>query len=59
MQSLQNVTLYEGKDKITVSNGEGLSIEHIGSAQLQTMPHSLILRNALHVPTIDVSFFYQ
>lgn len=55
MQSLQNVTPYEGKDKIIVGNRECLPIKHIGTTQLQTMSHSLILRSVLHVSTIAVN----
>lgn len=54
VQPLQNVTPYEGKDKIIIANGESLPIKHIGSAKLQALSHSLILTSVLHVPTFVV-----
>lgn len=55
MNYFQHVTPYQGTDKITICNGEGLPIQHIGSAKLHSMPNSLILRTVLHVPTTTVS----
>lgn len=55
VNSLQKVTPYQGTNKITIGNGEGLPIQHIGFAKLNTLPTSLILRTILHVPTIVVN----
>ncbi|KAM1028030.1 hypothetical protein FF1_040697 [Malus domestica] len=52
VNALQQVNAYKGTDKITIGNGQSLPIHHIGSAKLHTLPHSLILRNMLHVPII-------
>ena len=58
INSMQQVTSYEGSDKITIGNGEGLSIEHVGSAKFEMLPHSIILRSVLHVPDIVVTLLY-
>ena len=50
-QPVQN----NGDEKITIGNGEGLAVEHIGSAIISTSQHSLSLRNILHVPTITIN----
>lgn len=55
INSLQQVTSYEGSDKITIGNGEDIPIKHIGSAKLEMLPHTLILRSVSHVSTIVVS----
>ena len=46
---------YNGVEKITIGNGEGLTVNHIGSATLSTPHHLLFLKNVLHVPTIIVN----
>uniref|UniRef100_A0A803PM38 Integrase catalytic domain-containing protein n=1 Tax=Cannabis sativa TaxID=3483 RepID=A0A803PM38_CANSA len=44
---------YNGKEKVTVANGNRLPIHHIGLGSLQTLSASpLILKEILHVPSI-------
>ena len=52
ISALSQVKPFEGSEKITIGNGTGLPIKHIGSTKLQTPTHSLILNKVLHVPTI-------
>jgi hypothetical protein len=41
---------YGGFDQIRVGNGTGLSIKHIGTAQISTLYFTFQLNNVLHVP---------
>ncbi|KAI5328681.1 hypothetical protein L3X38_028078 [Prunus dulcis] len=51
---LENATPYDQDDKIIVSNGEGLPIQHIGHANIPiTSSQSLLLPNVLHVPHLS------
>ncbi|KAM2004319.1 hypothetical protein ACFX15_027783 [Malus domestica] len=50
--TLNQVTSYQGSDKITVGNGTCLSIMNIGETTIKTNTHDLILSNVLHVPKI-------
>jgi len=43
---------YTGSDQLRVGNGTGLSIHHIGNAQLSTPTLPFTLYNVLHVPHI-------
>jgi hypothetical protein len=43
---------YGGFDQIRVGNGIGLSIKHIGTAQISTLSFKFQLNNVLHVPQI-------
>ncbi|KAB2634323.1 hypothetical protein D8674_038379 [Pyrus ussuriensis x Pyrus communis] len=52
ISDISQVKPFEGSEKITIGNGTGLPIKHIGSTKLQTPTHSLILNKVLHVPTI-------
>ncbi|KAB2594907.1 hypothetical protein D8674_030357 [Pyrus ussuriensis x Pyrus communis] len=52
ISALSQVKPFEGSEKITIGNGTGLPIKHIGSTKLQTPTHSLILNKVLHVPNI-------
>lgn len=44
---------YKGPDKVTIGNGTGLSIKHIGKSTIQTTGHNFALNNILHVPSIQ------
>jgi histone deacetylase 1/2 len=44
--------VYNGNERIHVSNGTGLHISHVGHGTLDTTAKSLALRNILHVPKI-------
>ena len=50
VNNLNQVTHFEGTDKIKIGNGQGLPIKHVGSAMLHTPSHSLKLTQVLHVP---------
>ena len=41
---------YSGTDQITIGNGQGLPISHIGNASLSTPNHSFSLKHVLYVP---------
>ena len=64
---LNNLSLYSdygGPDEITVADGAGLQINHIGSSVIATPTKKLTLSNVLHVPhmkhnLISVSQFCQ
>jgi hypothetical protein len=47
---------YGGSDQICVGNGTGLSIKHIGTAQISTPSFKFKLNNVLHVPQIIKKF---
>ena len=53
--NLNQPVQYNGDEKITIGNGEGLAVTHIGSTTLSTPQHLLFLKNVLHVPTITVN----
>ncbi|KAM2961779.1 hypothetical protein FF1_031321 [Malus domestica] len=53
--NLNQPVQYNGDEKITIGNGEGLTVNHIGSTTLSTPQHLLFLKNVLHVPTITVN----
>ncbi|XP_004309618.1 PREDICTED: uncharacterized protein LOC101306292 [Fragaria vesca subsp. vesca] len=44
---------YDSSNSITIGNGEGLSIKHIGSTEIT--PHTFQLNNVLHVPSLAVN----
>jgi hypothetical protein len=44
---------YTGTDQIRVGNGQGLSIQHTGSACLPSRVHNFSLQSLLHVPQIQ------
>ncbi|KAM1051317.1 hypothetical protein EV2_033841 [Malus domestica] len=46
---------YTGDKRIVVGNGDGLTVNHIGTAFLPTSSHTLCLRNVLHVPMLTVN----
>lgn len=56
LRNLNQPVQFNGKQKITIGNSEGLTVKHIGSVTLSTPQHLLFLRNILHVPTISQSF---
>jgi hypothetical protein len=43
---------YNGPDKVHMSNGTGLSIDHIGDSLFSSPTASFLLHNVLHVPSI-------
>ena len=49
---LLNKMNYQGKDKIYVGNGAGLSISSTGSNSFYANKHTLVLKNILHIPRI-------
>ncbi|KAB2606705.1 hypothetical protein D8674_006422 [Pyrus ussuriensis x Pyrus communis] len=55
LDSLNQVTPFQGSDTITVGNGTGLSIANTGSTILKTNSSDLVLKNVLHVPRISRS----
>lgn len=55
-KDLYNLSLrsyYKGKDRLTVGNGQALSISSIGSSTVHTSSGSFKLNNVLHVPHIS------
>jgi hypothetical protein len=44
---------YHGGEQVHVGNGAGLQILHIGHSSINTVDHSLALRNILHTPKIS------
>ncbi|KAM1875148.1 hypothetical protein EV1_042284 [Malus domestica] len=56
--TLNQVTPFQGFDKITVGNGTGLSIKNIDATTIKTNTHDLILNNVLRVPKIARSLLY-
>lgn len=55
MADLNMVTPFEGDEKITVGNGECLSIKNTGSTSIKTLPKPLNLITVLHVPALAAS----
>ncbi|KAB2603446.1 hypothetical protein D8674_004451 [Pyrus ussuriensis x Pyrus communis] len=55
VDSLNQVTPFQGSETITVGNGTGLSIANTGSTILKTKSSDLVLNNVLHVPHISRS----
>ncbi|KAB2606004.1 hypothetical protein D8674_005721 [Pyrus ussuriensis x Pyrus communis] len=55
VDSLNQVTSFQGSKKITVGNGPGLSIANTGSTIMKTKASDLVLNNVLHVPNISRS----
>ncbi|CAL8136785.1 unnamed protein product [Prunus armeniaca] len=49
---LQAFAPYSSKDKITIGNGEGLQIDHIGYPTLSNLPGTLHLKQVYHVPQL-------
>ena len=47
---------YSGTDQITIGNGQGLPISHIGNASLSTPNHSFSLKHVLYVPNACKNF---
>ncbi|CAL2230550.1 unnamed protein product [Prunus armeniaca] len=45
-------------DQVRVGNGEGLRIDHIGSAYIPTATSSLSLSSVFHVPQLTANLFY-
>ncbi|PRQ54448.1 putative RNA-directed DNA polymerase [Rosa chinensis] len=55
---LRNLTIaqpYDSNNSITIGNGQGLSIKHIGAAKLTPGKHTFYLNNVLHVPSLAVN----
>ncbi|KAM5556360.1 hypothetical protein ABKV19_023986 [Rosa sericea] len=55
---LRNLTIahpYESHNSITIGNGAGLNIKHIGSTDIIPDKHSFKLKNVLHVPSLAVN----
>jgi hypothetical protein len=44
---------YHGGETVTVGNGTGLEIMHVGSCSFNTATRPLVLNNVLHVPHIS------
>jgi hypothetical protein len=44
---------YASNDQVYTTSGSGMEIQHIGNSTLHTPSHDLILKNILHVPTVD------
>ncbi|XP_050141048.1 uncharacterized protein LOC126616999 [Malus sylvestris] len=55
LNNMNQVTAYNGDEKIVIRNGKGLDVKHIGSTNLFTSDHCLFLKNVLHVPHITVN----
>ena len=49
---VQASTKYLGNKKLTIDNGQGLAIKHIGHFFLSTSDKTILLKNILHVPSI-------
>lgn len=58
VNSLNQVTPFEGSEKITIGNDIGLTIDNIGSTKLKHSSYDLILNNVLHVPKIARSLLF-
>jgi len=52
---LNQVSPFEGSENIKIGNGQGLPIQHTGSAIIKTPYHSIIMTNVLHVPSLAVN----
>jgi hypothetical protein len=50
---------YGGSDQIRVGNGSGLSIKHVGTAQLSAPYLKFHLNNVLHVPQITKKNYFM
>ena len=50
VHALSQVNSYNGDEKITIGNGEGLAVKNIGSSTITTPNNALILHNVLHMP---------
>ena len=55
---------YQGSDQVSLGNGTGLPITHIGHSQLKASSHIFNLRKILHVPSmrtnlLSVNKFYR
>ena len=46
---------YDGKDQVTVGNGAGLKISHIGSSQVHNNSSNFHLSNILHCPSVSTN----
>jgi hypothetical protein len=44
---------YASNGQVYTTSGSGMEIQHIGNSTLHTPSHDLILKNILHVPTVD------
>lgn len=55
LNHLNHITPYHGDRTITIGNGTGLAVTHIGSTSIPTSNTSLVLRNVLCVPKITVN----
>lgn len=55
VHALSQVNPYNGEEKITIGNGEGLAVKNIGSSTITNPTNTLILHNVLHVPQITVN----
>lgn len=55
MANLSIHSAYQGGDAVQVGNGQGLSINHIGSSILHASNYSFHLRNLLHCPTASTN----
>ncbi|TQE08232.1 hypothetical protein C1H46_006199 [Malus baccata] len=52
INTLNQVTPFQGSKTILVGNGTSLSIENTGATTIKTNSHSLVFNNVLHVPKI-------
>lgn len=57
VNSLNQVTHFEGSETITISNGIGLPIANNSSTTLKTKSSELLLKNVLHVPNIHGVYY--
>lgn len=48
---------YEGFEKLTIRNGQGLPITHTGSSYINSPQKRVLLRDILHVPEIKKKSF--
>ena len=44
---------YTASDNVIISDGSGLSIAHIGSFSLTSLPTPLLFNNVLHMPSMS------
>ncbi|KAM1741307.1 hypothetical protein ACFX12_011446 [Malus domestica] len=52
VNTLSQVTPFQGSSTITIGNGTSLSIANTGVTTIKTNSHNLVLNNVLHVPKI-------
>ena len=64
LHNLNHPMDYQGSDQVSLGNGTGLPITHIGHSQLKAFSHIFNLRKILHVPSmrtnlLSVNKFYR